>query len=167
MPAAVSGASEEYSSLLSLQNRADKLKEVEAELELRKEVRAERGRRKKMVDGDGKVLVYKLDGVSEDRNVNVYKPLEGEERVMLKCPMAKRMSPSEEVLTQYVLEYLPKKVRKQPAPFRMIELGAGLGLAGLSAAAAMPNGLDIYLTDGDDKVKGQSLYTFDNLATPW
>lgn len=39
MPAAVSGASEEYSSLLSLQNRADKLKEVEAELELRKEVR--------------------------------------------------------------------------------------------------------------------------------
>mmetsp|Transcript_13845 Transcript_13845/g.13626 ORF Transcript_13845/g.13626 Transcript_13845/m.13626 type:complete len:84 (-) Transcript_13845:318-569(-) len=59
MPAAVSGASEEYSSLLSLQNRADKLKEVEAELELRKEVRAERGRRKKMVDGDGKV-VYKF-----------------------------------------------------------------------------------------------------------
>lgn len=47
--------------------------------------------------------MYKLDGVSEDRNVNVYKPLEGEERVMLKCPMAKRMSPSEEVALLFSL----------------------------------------------------------------
>ncbi|KAF4707283.1 UTP11-like, U3 small nucleolar ribonucleoprotein, partial [Perkinsus olseni] len=63
VPVAATGvqheASQQYSTLLSLQNRADKLKEVEAELELRKEVRSERGRRKKMVDADGKV-VYKF-----------------------------------------------------------------------------------------------------------
>mmetsp|Transcript_8584 Transcript_8584/g.7138 ORF Transcript_8584/g.7138 Transcript_8584/m.7138 type:complete len:156 (+) Transcript_8584:579-1046(+) len=52
-------ASQQYSTLLNLQNRADKLKEVEAELELRKEVRTEKGRRKKMVNSDGKV-VYKF-----------------------------------------------------------------------------------------------------------
>ncbi|KAF4717655.1 UTP11-like, U3 small nucleolar ribonucleoprotein [Perkinsus olseni] len=200
VPVAASGiqgeASQQYSTLLSLQNRADKLKEVEAELELRKEVRSERGRRKKMVDADGKlvgifmvpsrcpqraavgrsdwgffesettveidelsgcltkVLVYHFDEVTRDRYVSICKPLEGADRTKFKCPMAKRMSPSEEVLTQYVLEHLLAKVQGRSTPFRLMELGAGLGIAGFAAVAAIPNGLDVLLTDGDDKVNG-------------
>ncbi|KAF4707284.1 hypothetical protein FOZ63_021117, partial [Perkinsus olseni] len=99
-----------------------------------------------------KVLVYHFAEVTRGRYVSICKPLEGADRTKFKCPMAKRMSPSEEVLTQYVLERLPAEVQGRSTPFRLMELGAGLGIAGLAAVAAIPNGLDVLLTDGDDKV---------------
>ena len=84
-----------------------------------------------------RVLRYEIpamglrDGGS--RYLTLHKPLSGDPGTQgLLCPMAKRMSPSEEVLAWLVC--------KNPALFEnkyCLELGAGLGLAGLMYAASV------------------------------
>ncbi|CAK0888069.1 unnamed protein product, partial [Prorocentrum cordatum] len=90
-------------------------------------------------EGTGKDLVYECGGCS----VTVRKPDGGD---FLYGELARRVSASEEVLTHWVLKNRRKLKRK-----RVLELGAGVGLAGLTAGVCAA-AKQVDLTDGDPRM---------------
>ena len=91
-----------------------------------------------------RVLSYSIPELPEP--LVLHKPITGKESFQLYCPMARRLSPSEEVLGWYICNNA-----KKFEGARVLELGAGLGLAGL-LCAAVTKAKEVLLTDGDPTV---------------
>lgn len=89
-----------------------------------------------------KILTYWCAG----RPVQFRKPIEGAGTNLMHGDFARRVSPSEEALTMYLLKH-----HRASDGRRVLVLGAGLGLAGL-AVAICTRALCVELTDGDPEV---------------
>ena len=99
-------------------------------------------------DGTSELVRYYLDNGTRrhPRHVAVEKPLSGEGTALLHGDYGRRISPSAEGLAWHLVQQ-----RALLGQARVLELGAGLGLAGL-AAAVWSDAAAVDLTDGDPAV---------------
>lgn len=89
-------------------------------------------------------LTYAVAG----KEVTFLKPIDGEGTNLMHGDFARKLSPSEEALTTWILKHLRSFANK-----RVLVLGAGLGLAGM-AVAACSEAKCVDMTDGDPEVVG-------------
>lgn len=110
-------------------------------------------------DSTAQILTFSTEGVGEEsegedtetvetsaKTVTCVRPLSGEGTQLMHGGFARRMSPSGESLAWFILQN-----RDAFAGKRVLDLGSGLGLQGL-AAAAWTDANCVELTDGDPTV---------------
>lgn len=95
-------------------------------------------------DGLCRSLTYECAG----REITFLKPVEGAGTNLMHGDFARKLSPSEEAMTLYIVKH-----RRRFAGRRVLVLGAGLGLAGLTCAVTT-EATCVHLTDGDPEVVG-------------
>jgi len=97
---------------------------------------------------DGQGVCRSLTYLCAGKEITFLKPIEGAGTNLMHGDFARKLSPSEEAMTLYIVKH-----RRHFAGRRVLVLGAGLGLAGLTCAV-ITEATCVHLTDGDPEVVG-------------